>query len=129
MRTSYALVFSMLAGAGIGAGAIEAIHAQTEPPVYYIAEIEVTNLDGFLNEYAPRARANVRAFGGRVLAAGTNVATIEGDPPKPRVALLVWNSIETIQTWRSAPESREIQALGHKYAKFREFTVDGISQP
>jgi uncharacterized protein (DUF1330 family) len=122
-------MLAMLAGAGIGAGAVEAIHAQTEPPVYYIAEIEVANLDGYLNEYVPRARANIQAFGGRVLAAGTNVATIEGDPPKSRVAVLVWDGIESIQIWRSAPESREIQALGHKYAKFREFTVEGISRP
>src|SRR5438105_3358554 len=129
MKTSYAVAFSMLAGVGFGAGAVQVLHAQSEPPVYYIAEIEVTDLNGYMNEYAPRAQANVRAFGGRVLALGTKVATIEGEPPKPRVAVQVWESIEKIQTWRSAPQSREVQALGHRYAKFREFTVEGIARP
>ena len=128
MRTRYAVALSMLAGIGLGAAAVGHIYAQTkpQPPTYYIAEIEVTDLEGYLKEFVPRAEANVRAFGGRILAAGTKVGTIEGEPPKSRVVLLRFDGIEKVQFWRNSQEAKEIRAIGHKYAKFRTFTVEGL---
>jgi uncharacterized protein (DUF1330 family) len=128
MKTWVSVALSMLAGIGLGAAAVQSIHAQARPPIYYVAEIEVTNLDGYLKEYVPRDQANIKAFGGRILAAGTKVATIEGEPPKSRVAVLAWDSIEKIQTWRDSAQAKEIRAVGHKYAKFRAFTVEGMPQ-
>ena len=128
MKTWVSVALSMLAGIGLGAVGVAGIHAQARPPIYYIAEIEVTNLDGYLKEYVPRDQANIKAFGGRILAAGTKVATIEGDPPKSRVAVLAWDSIEKIQTWRDSAQAKDIRAVGHKYAKFRAFTVEALPQ-
>jgi uncharacterized protein (DUF1330 family) len=128
MKTWVSVALSMLAGIGLGAVGVAGIHAQARPPIYYVAEIEVTNLDGYLKDYVPRDQANIKAFGGRILAAGTKVATIEGEPPKSRVAVLAWDSIEKIQTWRDSAQAKEIRAMGHKYAKFRAFTVEGLPQ-
>jgi uncharacterized protein (DUF1330 family) len=126
MKARFTVALSMLAGIGLGAAAVQGLHAQARVPTYYIAEIEVTNLDGYLKEYEPRAQANIKAFGGRILAAGTKVATMDGDPPQSRVTVLVWDSIEGIQTWRDSAEFKEIRAVGQKYAKFRAFTVEGL---
>jgi uncharacterized protein (DUF1330 family) len=126
MNTRFTVALSMLAGIGLGAAAVQGLHAQARVPTYYIAEIEVTNLDGYLKEYEPRAQANIKAFGGRILAAGTKVATMDGDPPQSRVTVLVWDSIEGVQTWRDSTEFKEIRAVGQKYAKFRAFTVEGL---
>jgi uncharacterized protein (DUF1330 family) len=128
VKTRYTVALSMLAGIALGAIAVQCINAQAQPPIYYIAEMDVTNLDGYLKEYVPRDQANVEAFGGRILAAGTKVATIEGDPPKSRVAVQVWDSIESFQTWRDSTEAKAIRAVAHKYAKFRSFTVEGLLQ-
>jgi uncharacterized protein (DUF1330 family) len=128
VKTRYTVALSMLAGIALGAIAVQCINAQAQPPIYYIAEMDVTNLDGYLKEYVPRDQANVKAFGGRILAAGTKVATIEGDPPKSRVAVQVWDSIESFQTWRDSTEAKAIRAVAHKYAKFRSFTVEGLLQ-
>src|ERR1700737_245113 len=106
MKTWVWVALSMLAGIGLGAVGVAGIHAQARPPIYYIAEIEVTNLDGYLKDYVPRDQANIK-----------------GEPPKSRVAVLAWDSIEKIQTWRDSAQAKEIRALGHKYAKFRAFTV------
>jgi uncharacterized protein (DUF1330 family) len=119
---------SILVGIGIGAAAVERIHAQAEPPVYYVSEIDVTNLDGYSKEYAPRIQANIKAFRGRILAASTKVATMEGTPPKSRVMIHVWDNIEQIQLWRDSAEFKQIRAAGHKYAKFRDFTVEGVTR-
>jgi uncharacterized protein (DUF1330 family) len=126
MKTRYTVAAAMLAGIGIGAVAVQGLQAQGKaPPTYFIAEIEVTDHDGYLKDYVPRAEANIKAFGGRILAATAKVATIEGTPPSSRVVLLSWDGIEKVQSWRNASESKEIRALGHKYAKFRSYIVEG----
>jgi hypothetical protein len=37
MKTHYTIALSLLAGGALGAGAIQALHAQATPPVYVIA--------------------------------------------------------------------------------------------
>jgi uncharacterized protein (DUF1330 family) len=128
MKTRYAVAFAMLIGVAIGAVAVDGIRAQAGAPVYYIVETEVTSLDGYLNEYVPRVEASIKAFGGRILASGTKVANVEGDPPKPRVAIVVWDDVENIQTWRDSAQFKETRILGDKYAKFRAFTIEGLAR-
>src|SRR6266853_2557564 len=97
MKTEYTTALAVVAGFGLGAVGVESLHAQAKPPIYYIAEIEVTNLDAYRKEYAPKAQALIKKHGGRFLAAGEKVTAIEGQPPKTRVALQVWDSMEKIQ--------------------------------
>ena len=60
---------------------------------------------------------------------GQNVTTLEGDAPKRRVALIAWDSIEKLQTYRNSVAFKELRTtVGDKYAKFRSFTVEGIPQ-
>jgi len=128
MKTRYRMAVAVLTGFGIGAAAVHGLHAQAKPPIYYIAEIDVTNLDAYVKEYAPIAQAGIKKAGGRLLAAGQNVTALEGQPPKPRVAVQVWDSMEKIQAWRNSAEFKEARKIGDKYAKFRAFTVEGLPQ-
>jgi hypothetical protein len=81
MRTQYTIAIAMLAGFGLGAVAVQGLHAQAKPPVYLITEIDVTNIDAYTKEYAPKAQAIIKANGGRLLAAGQKVTALEGDLP------------------------------------------------
>jgi uncharacterized protein (DUF1330 family) len=128
MRTRYMVTLAVVAGFGLGALTVQGLHAQAKPPIYYIAEIDVTNIDAYTKEYAPKAQALIKASGGRLLAAGQKVTAIEGAPPKPRVAVQVWDSMEKIQAWRNSAEFKENRKIGDKYAKFRAFTVEGLPQ-
>ena len=80
---------------------MDGLHAQAKSPVYYIGEIDVTNADAYAKEYQPGAGATIKAAGGRYLAAGKAVP-IEGAPPKSRVVLLAWDSMEALQAWRDS---------------------------
>ena len=128
MKTRYAVTFAMLAGFGLGAVAVQGLHAQAKPPVYYISEIDVTNLDAYTKEYAPLAQASIKGAGGRLLAAGQNVTSFEGAPPTKRVAITVWDGMDKIQAWRNSAEYKKARETGNKYAKFRAFSVEGLPQ-
>jgi uncharacterized protein (DUF1330 family) len=133
MKTYYTVALSVLAGAALGAVAIQGLHAQAKPPVYYIAEIDVTNPDAYAKEYAPQAQAIIKAAGGRFLAIGGAAATgakvtaFDGESPK-RAVVQVWDSMQQIQAWRAKPEYVELRKVGEKYAKFRSFAVEGVQQ-
>ena len=117
----------MLAGVAIGAIAILSLYAQAKPPVYFVAENDVTDPDGYKTQYLPPAQASIKAHGGRYLAAGTATA-FAGEPPKSRVVIHVWDSMEQLQGWFNSPEYREARKIGEKYAKFRNYAIPGISQ-
>jgi uncharacterized protein (DUF1330 family) len=128
MKTQYTVALAMLAGVGLGAVAVQGLHAQTKPPVYYITEIDATNLDAYMKDYAPLAQKTIKDAGGRIVAAG-QAKSIEGDPPKTRVVVQVWDSAEKLQAWRSSAEYKKAREIGDKYAKFRAFTVEGVPGP
>jgi uncharacterized protein (DUF1330 family) len=127
MKSQYKVTLAMLAGVGIGAVAVHGLHAQAKPPVYFISEIDVSNPDAYAKEFVPKAQAGIKAAGGRALAAGSKVTTIEGAPPKGRVVLMQWDSMEKIQAWLNDPEQQTLRKnVGDKYATFRSFTVEGV---
>jgi uncharacterized protein (DUF1330 family) len=128
MNRSITIGLALLAGAALGAAAIQGLHAQAKPPVYVVTEIDVTNLDDYLKEYAPKAQALIRSSGGRLVAAGQNVTTLEGERVKSRVAISSWESMEKIQAWRNSADFKANRQIGEKFAKFRSFTVEGAAQ-
>jgi hypothetical protein len=81
MKTRYTAALSMLAGVAVGALAIQGLHAQAKPPVYFIVENEISDVKSYLKEYAVHARDMIKTNGGRYLAAG-DATTYVGEPPK-----------------------------------------------
>jgi uncharacterized protein (DUF1330 family) len=129
MKTHYTITLAMVAGFGLGAVAVQGLHAQAKPPVYYVAEIDVTNPDAYAKEYSPKAQAIIKAAGGRFLAiggaaGGAKLTAFDGEAPK-RVVVQAWDNMEKIQAWRKNPEYIELRKTGEKYAKFRSFAVEG----
>jgi len=127
MKTRYSVLLAMVAGFGLGAVAVQGLHAQAKPPVYYIGEIDVTNADAYTKEYQPGAGATIKAAGGRYLAAGKAIP-IEGAPPKSRVIMLAWDSMEALQAWRDSAAFKDGRKIGEKYANFRAFAIEGLPQ-
>jgi uncharacterized protein (DUF1330 family) len=127
MKAHYAAIAAMLVGIGLSTLAIETLHAQTKPPVYFIAENDVTNPEEYKTEYLPLAQASIKAHGGRYLAAGT-ATSFAGAPPKSRVVIHVWDSMEQLREWFNSPDYKAARKIGEKYAKFRNYAIPGVSQ-
>jgi uncharacterized protein (DUF1330 family) len=126
MRSHLTVALSMLAGAAIGAVAVQGLHAQAKPPVYQITEIDPGNLDAYVKDYVPRAQAVIKAAGGRLVAAG-HATAVEGEAPKPRVVVTTWDSADKFQAYRNSAAFKELVPVREKLAKFRSFTVEGAS--
>jgi len=127
MRTHCALLLATLVGVGLGGDAMNGLRAQRKPPVYVVTEIAISDLSGYLREYAPKAQASIVKAGGKILAASYDVTQLEGHPPK-RVVIQVWDSLEQIAAWRNGADYDEIRKIGEKYAIFRSFAVEGVRQ-
>src|SRR5438132_12944370 len=92
---------AILAGAALGAAAVQGLHAQAKPPVYQITEIEFLDRTAYERDYVPKAQAVIRAAGGKFLAAGGTTTSIGGSPKAPSV-ILQWDSGEEVQPLRNS---------------------------
>ncbi len=127
MKTRYLTTLAILVG--FGALAVQGLHAQAKKtPLYVVTEVDVKNPDPYVKEYVPRVQALLRKSGGRNIAAGGKVTSIEGQATKPRVAIAVWDSMEQYQAYRNSAEFKELRKIGEKSATFRTFTVEGLPQ-
>ena len=99
MSKRRAVGLAILAGFGLGIATIQGLGAKDTAPVFLVAEVEVTDLEGYMKEYVPLVQKSLEASGGRVLAAGQNVTPIEGTPPKGRVVIMQWDSLDQIKAW------------------------------
>ena len=128
MKQYFGLGLAMLAGTVIGAAAVTGLHAQAKPPAYAVVEIDVSNQDAFLKEYAPVAGKAITAGGGKYLARGGKNVSIDGAPPTPRTVIIAFESLEKAQATFASAEYREGRKIGDKYAKFRIWAMEGLAQ-
>lgn len=127
MKIVFAASAALVAGLCVGALWSQVIHAQTNRPVFMIEDNTVNNSEGFAKEFAPLARDSVKAYGGRYLAGGSG-SSIDGEPPKGRIVLIQWDSMEQLMKWRRSPEYVRARAVGERYGSFRIIAIEGAPQ-
>jgi uncharacterized protein (DUF1330 family) len=132
MKSTYTLALASVTGVAIGAVAVEVLHAQGKPPVYTIAEIQIKegDTDAYMKEYSPKAQAALKNIAGSQFVASGTATKVEGEPPSPstRVTIRKYNSMEDAKAAFSSPEYKEARKIGDKYATFRVFAIEGVSQ-
>jgi len=127
MKTRYTVALSMLAGAAIGAFAIQGLHAQAKPRAFVVSEVDVTNQEGFTKEYVPLAVKALTDSGNKPLARGGKTASIEGAPPK-RVVINSFDSLDQAVAAYNSPAYKEARKTGNKYATFRIYAVEELAK-
>jgi uncharacterized protein (DUF1330 family) len=127
MKVRYTVAFAMFASFGLGAAAVQGLHAQAKPPVYSVAEIDILDQAAY-STYVPKAQAAIKEAGGRILVSSGTVTTIEGDPPKSRVVIQRWDSLEKYQAYRNSAAFKDLLPLRKKVANWDTFVVEGVPQ-
>src|SRR5206468_4301862 len=118
---------ALLIGAGLGAVAIQGLHAQAKPAVYMVAVNEITDQEGYMKQYLPTALKTLKDHGAVVIAAGPGTQ-IDGSFPNSRAVVLRWESMEVLNRWRHSPEYEAIRKVGECFAKYNVIAVDGVAQ-
>jgi uncharacterized protein (DUF1330 family) len=125
MKARFGMALSMVVGAALGGAAIQALHAQAEPPVYMVAINEVSDQERYAREYVSPAQKSVKDHGGEYVAAGPGTQ-VAGNLPHGPVVILRWESMEALQRWRNSPEFQAALKIGEQYAKFNIVAVNGL---
>src|SRR6516165_3501593 len=129
MKPYVALGVGLLAGTVIGAAAVTGLHAQGKPLVFVITEIDISDPEGYGNEFVPKAQA-IKAAGYKFLAIGgvgagaKRITSLGGTPPK-RVTIQQWDSLDALKAWYYGKDYQEALTVGRKYATFRRYAVEG----
>jgi uncharacterized protein (DUF1330 family) len=95
-------------------------------PAYVIADVEVTDPAGF-EEYRKQVPATVTKYGGRFLARGGSVETVEGDWRPKRLVVLEFASLQDAKRWYDSPEYKGPKALRMRTAKTKVLFVEGVA--
>jgi uncharacterized protein (DUF1330 family) len=127
VQANHKLAIALFVGAAVGGLAVQGLHAQAKPPAYVIAEIDVMDQDGYAKEYQPAAVKVIRGAGGKFLSRGGNAVSFRGEPPK-RIVLFAFENMDQAQAAFTSAAYNDAWTIGSKYAKFRIFAVEGISQ-
>jgi uncharacterized protein (DUF1330 family) len=128
MKTYLTVSIAMLAGAAIGGGAIQGLHAQAKLPAYVYVESNVNNPEAYGKEYVPLAGKVIAENGGKFLVRGGKMVTIEGEPGKPRTIVIAFESLDKAVAAFASPEYKEARKVGDKYSTFRILAFEGTAQ-
>jgi uncharacterized protein (DUF1330 family) len=79
-------------------------------PAYLIANIEVTNPEGYRG-YTEHVGATIAAHCGRFLARGGSVEVLEGDWEPQRLVILEFPTLEAAHAWYQSAEYQALKAV------------------
>lgn len=128
MKTYQAVTLAIVAGFGLGAAAIEGLHAQATPPAYYVATNQVKDKDHYLNDFAAKMTPLITAAGGQFIVRGGAAQELKGAPPKSRIVIIRFDNMNKLMDWFKSPQVTDLQKIGSKYATIEAFAVEGIAQ-
>lgn len=128
MKPYQVALAGLAAGFALGAAAIEGLHAQAKPPAFYIAMNDVKDADGYINNFSKESSAYAKAQGGRFIVQGGKVTALAGEPPKTRVVVEQWESMDKLLAWFNSPKNQDLQKAAAQYATLHSFAVEGLPQ-
>jgi uncharacterized protein (DUF1330 family) len=94
-----------------------------------VAEVTVRDVEGYEMNFLKPAQKTIADHGGKYLAGGYNkTVTLSGSEPPNRVVILQFANIDAVKAWRQEGEADLENNVGNKYASFRVYAVEGVTQ-
>jgi uncharacterized protein (DUF1330 family) len=92
---------------------------------YVVVDLEIINHEEF-EDYKQLVPATIEKYGGRYLARGGKVETLDGGWCPQRFVLLQFSSVAQAKAWFDSTEYAKPKALREKSARSRIIVVEGI---
>ena len=92
---------------------------------YLIGDVEVVDAAGF-GEYQRQVPATVAAYGGRYLARGGAVETLEGSWSPTRCVILEFPSMAQLKVWWNSPEYVPLRELRARTTRSNIVVTEGL---
>ena len=92
---------------------------------YLIGDVEVVDAVGY-GEYQRQVPATVAAYGGRYLARGGAVETLEGSWSPKRCVILEFPSMAQLKVWWDSPEYVPLRALRERTTRSSIVVTEGV---
>lgn len=93
---------------------------------YVIVKVKVTDWDRY-KEYMRLTPATVEKFGGKFVARGGQIVTLEGPEIKDRVVLIEFPSLERAKEWYHSREYSEAKKKREGAAAASFIAIEGVS--
>jgi uncharacterized protein (DUF1330 family) len=126
MNTKFKVALAIVAGAVLGATAMQGLHAQAKPKAYIVTESDIVDAAAAA-DYGPRNQAAQKAAGGRSFRTTGKITAVVGMPPK-RVGLSEWDNLEQAQAWLASQGRKDLSAERDKAIKIiRQYVVEAAN--
>ena len=125
MNSKFKIALAIIAGAGLGAVAVQGLHAQAKPKAYTVSELET--LDAAANDaFVPLIQAAQKAAGGRNFrTGGGKIVAMEGAAAPKRVAITEWDSLAKAQAFYNSKAWNDLTPQREKAVKtMRRYIVE-----
>jgi uncharacterized protein (DUF1330 family) len=128
MNRFITLGMAMLAGAALGAAAVQGLHAQAKLKAYTVAELETLDAAAQAT-YVPAVLAAQKAAGGHPFnTGGGKMIAMEGAAAPMRVAITEWDSLEQAQAFYNSAAWKNLAPQRDKATKtIRRYTVEAVN--
>lgn len=94
------------------------------PPTYVVNQVVVHDMATY-QEYVAMALPAIAAHGGRMLASGGRVETLEGEPVPPRIAIIEFPSWDAAQAYYESADYQAAREVRGDSATVRFALVEG----
>jgi uncharacterized protein (DUF1330 family) len=92
---------------------------------YVIAKVKVTDWDRY-KEYLKLTPATLEKFGGRFIARGGQIVTLEGPEITERIVLIEFSSLERAKEWYHSKEYGEAKKEREGSATASFIAIEGV---
>lgn len=93
-------------------------------PAYVVSMMSISDAETY-RKYTDRTPPIVEKYGGKFLARGGDILTVEGEPYEDRMVILEFPSRQAILDWFADPDYQEAKAFRHASSEARILVIDG----
>ena len=125
MKTYIVVTLAMLTGIGVGAVAVQSLHAQGKPPTYIVIDV-ADYTEGFkaVTSSAVAQSATV-THGGHYVIRSEKMTALDGTPPK-RFVVVAFDNEESARAWFGQPDVKALGDIRQKTTTSHAFLVEGF---